>query len=154
MSELFIAPYAGDLEELLPFFHMSTGVDAVDPVRHLIAVERARGTRYYTATQDDRVVGMIGLSLDPAGEADCLEPPEVIDIAVLPEYRRRGVARALMNMAMAEVRAAGYRRLWLYTDGNDVSLLTFYRRLGFRLIAAVPDWFGDGTVKAIMRRDL
>ena len=154
MTQRTIAPFAGDLEELLPFFHRSTGVDAVESVRHLIAVERVRGTRYYTASEEGRVVGMIGFSLNPAGEANALEPPEVIDIAVLPEYRRQGVGRALRDVAVAEVRAAGYRRLWLYADGNDVAVLAFYRRLGFRLISAVPDWFGDGTVKAIMRRDL
>lgn len=154
MPELRIAPHAGDLDELLPLFHLSTGVAAVESVRHLIAIERVRGTRYYTASLEGRVVGMIGLSIDPAGEANALEPPEVIDIAVLPDCRRQGVGRSLMDVAVAETRAAGYRRLWLYADGNDMAVLAFYRRLGFRLIAAVPDWFGDGTVKAIMRRDL
>jgi hypothetical protein len=32
-------------------------------------------------------------------------------------------------------------------------LLSFYRKLGFRLASVVPDWFGDGSVKAIFRLD-
>jgi len=149
-----IAPFTGDLEELLPFFHMSTGIDGADGVRQLIAMERTRGTRYYTATLDGRVVGMIGLWFDPSGEVSALEPPQVIDIAVLPDARRQGLARALMDTAVEAVRAAGYRHLWLYTDGNSAPLLAFYRRLRFRIISAVPDWFGEGTVKAILRREL
>jgi hypothetical protein len=41
----------------------------------------------------------------------------------------------------------------VYTNGNDIGVLTFYRTLGFRLAAAVPDWFGEGSVKAILRLD-
>lgn len=154
MTQPTIERYTGDLEDLLPFFHMSTGIDAVDGVRQLIAIERTRGTQYHTASLHGRVVGMIGFWFDPSGEVSALEPPQVIDIAVLPEARRQGIARALMDVAVEGVRGAGYRHLWLYTDGNDASLLAFYRRLRFRLVAAVPDWFGEGTVKAIMRRDL
>ena len=63
------------------------------------------------------------------------------------------MAPALIDRAMEETRAAGYDRLWLYTDGHAVNLLAFYRRLGFRLISVAPDWFGDGTSKAILRLD-
>ncbi len=51
-------------------------------------------------------------------------------------------------------RIAGYDRLWLYTDGNSVSHIAIYRAFGFRLVAVIPDWFGDGTVKAIFRLNL
>ena len=152
-AQPIIERYAGDLEELIALFHMSTGVTSPAGVRSLIAIERARGTQYYTAAINGEVVGMIGVWFDPSGEISELEPPQVIDLAVSPLYRRQGVARALMNVAVSETQAAGYRRLWLYTDGNSAPLITFYRHLGFRLISVVPDWFGDGTAKAILRLD-
>jgi ribosomal protein S18 acetylase RimI-like enzyme len=133
---------------------MSMGLESLEGVRSLIAVERARGTRYYAAALDGRTVGAIGVFFDPTGETTELEPPQVIDLAVLPEYRRRGVARALMEATVGEVHASGHGRLWLYTDGNSPALLAFYGRLGFRLVSVVPDLFGDGTAKAILRRDL
>jgi ribosomal protein S18 acetylase RimI-like enzyme len=149
-----IAPHTGDLEELMAYFHMSTGVRSADGVRRLIAVEVARGTRYFTARLDGQTVGMIGVFCDAGGPEYELEPPEIIDVAVHPAYRRQGVARALVAHAEAHVRAAGGRRLWLYTDGNDAELLAFYRRLGFRLGGTVSDYWGDGTVKAIFRKEL
>ena len=78
---------------------------------------------------------------------------QVTDVAVLPSHRRQGVASALIELAVRETQAAGFRRLWLYTNGNDIVVLTFYRKLGFRLAAVVPAWFGEGSVKAILRLD-
>jgi ribosomal protein S18 acetylase RimI-like enzyme len=145
--------YTGDPDELIALLQLSMGIESLDGVRRLMAVERARGTRYYVAVVGDRIVGVVGLWFDPTGETAELEPPQIIDVAVSPEYRRRGIARALMERAVRETSAAGYDRLWLYTDGNSHELLTFYRGLGFRLVSAVPDWFGDGSVKAILSLD-
>jgi ribosomal protein S18 acetylase RimI-like enzyme len=133
---------------------MSTGVASVEGVRQLIDIERTRGTQYFVARLEGVIVGMIGLWFDPTGATSELEPPQVIDIAVSREHRLRGIARDLMDVAVSETRAAGYNRLWLYTDGNNAGLLTFYRHLGFRLAAVIPEWFGDGSVKAVFRLDL
>jgi ribosomal protein S18 acetylase RimI-like enzyme len=149
-----IQPYTGNFDELLPLLQMSMGFDAPDGVRHLLTVEQARGTRYFTACLDGQMAGLIGLYVDLTGAVEELEPPQIIDLAVYPQYRRAGLARALVAYAEDQVRAAGRRRVWLYTDGNNAGLLAFYRRLGYRLAAAVPDYFGDGTVKAIFRKDL
>ena len=146
--------HTSDLDELLPFFRMSTGVDSPEGIRHLIAIEQARGTRYYTANVSGEAVGFIGLFFDPTGLINELEPPQVIDIAVSPGYRRQGIARALIEFAARETLAAGYDRLWLYTNGHDPGVLAFYRQLGFRLVSVVPDWFGDGSAKAYRCRDL
>jgi hypothetical protein len=64
------------------------------------------------------------------------------------EWGRSG-DRALMDRYTRDARGG----LWPsgLIDGHSPSHLAFYRRLGFRLIAAVPDWFGDGTAKTILR---
>lgn len=149
-AELAIEHYADDLDNLVDFFRMSTSIESLEGVSHLVAVERARGTRYYVARLDGRIVGFMGLWFDPTGAISVLEPPQVIDVAVMPEYRRQGVGRALMAVAARETLAAGYDRLWLYTGGDSPGLLTFYLRLGYQLISVVPGWFGDGTAKAIL----
>lgn len=146
--------YQGDFEDLIDLLQMSMGFDTSAGVRKLIAIEKARGTLYYTARQNGKVVGVIGFFYDPSGEVDEIEPPQIIDLAVLPEVRKQGIARAMVEFAINEVHQAGFSRLWLYTDGNNAGLLAFYRRLRFRLVSVTPDWFGEGTVKAVMRRDL
>lgn len=149
-----IERYTNELENLVDLLQMSMGIESHQGVNHLIAIERARGTRYYVARDEELVVGVVGVWFDPTGATSMLEPPQIIDLAVLPTHRRQGIARALMNRAISEVRTAGHPRLWLYTDGNSINLFAFYRKLGFQLAAVVPDWFGEGTVKAIFRLDL
>ena len=153
-TALVIELYTGDYADLMDLLQMSTGLDSLDGVRHLLAIEMTRGTRYYVARMAAETVGLIGVWFDPTGQVTELEPPQIIDMAVKPAFRRQGVARALMDKAVGEVRAAGFKRLWLYTDGDSVDLFTFYRKLGYRLAAVVPDWFGDGSAKAIFRLDL
>lgn len=146
--------HAGDDGDLLELLQMSMGIESMEGVKHLLAIERTRGTRYYVARIAGQIVGLIGVWFDPTGRVTELEPPQIIDMAVLPAYRRQGVARALMAQAVAEVRTTGCPTLWLYTSGDEIGVLTFYYKLGYRLAAVVPDWFGPGSRKAILRLDL
>ena len=56
-------------------------------------------------------MGVIGVFFDPMGETTELEPSQITDMAVVPEYRRRGVARTQMGAAVGGVRSSGYDRL-------------------------------------------
>ena len=75
------------------------------------------------------------ISIDAGREDSAFAHPrrwrEVDQLAVLPGYRRRGVARALIADAAASARAAGFPALELNTWAfNEVARTTF-RRLGF-----------------------
>jgi ribosomal protein S18 acetylase RimI-like enzyme len=120
----------------------------------LISVERARDIRYDTASLSGCTVGVIGVFFDPMGETTELELSQITNMALVPEYRRRGVARAQIDAPVGGVRSSGHDRLGRYTDGNSLLLPSFYNRLGFGPIAIVPDWGGDGTAKVMLRRDL
>lgn len=120
----------------------------------MISVERARDIRYDTASLSGCTVGVIGVFFDPMGETTELEPSQITNMALVPEYRRRGVARAQIDAPVGGVRSSGHDRLGRYTDGNSLLLPSFYNRLGFGPIAIVPDWGGDGTAKVMLRRDL
>jgi ribosomal protein S18 acetylase RimI-like enzyme len=52
-------------------------------------------------------------------------------LAVAPEYRRRGVGRALMGEAERLLRAVGCPKINLQVRAGNVEVLGFYRALGF-----------------------
>ena len=56
-------------------------------------------------------MGVIGVFFDPMGETTELEPSQITDMAVVLEYRRRGVARTQMGDAVGGVRSSGHDRL-------------------------------------------
>ena len=59
------------------------------------------------------------------------------DLFVLPEYRRRGVATALLARLMERAIAENCGRLeWSVLDWN-ASAITFYQRIGAEVL---PDW--------------
>jgi GNAT superfamily N-acetyltransferase len=58
------------------------------------------------------------------------------------EHRRRGYARALLVALEAEIRARGYRRLYLITGNRQPEAESLYDATGYTRIAAdpLPSW--------------
>ena len=80
--------------------------------------------------QDLRPAGCVGLHDWGDGAA------EMKRLYVRPEFRGRGLARALTLAALAEARAIGYRAVRLDTIGATMQpAIALYRELGFREIA-------------------
>jgi ribosomal protein S18 acetylase RimI-like enzyme len=54
-------------------------------------------------------------------------------LAVAPEHRRRGYARAIVGQAERRLRAAGCPKINLQIRTSNRGVIEFYRRLGFSL---------------------
>jgi GNAT superfamily N-acetyltransferase len=67
--------------------------------------------------------------ITPAGLAG--EAAEVYAIYLSPAWWSAGVGRALMDAALAELRAGGYRRVVLWTLTGNARARRFYDRAGF-----------------------
>ena len=84
----------------------------------------------YVARQGGRVVAMASLirtlSTAEGGAAALFE-----DLVVLPDYRGRGIATALVQFVIAEARKQGLKRLSLLTDGDNARAQALYRKAGF-----------------------
>ena len=61
--------------------------------------------------------------------------PFVMDLVVDPEYRRRGIATALVNEVAQRCRAWGYDNLSLRLDAHHGDASKLYNMLGFEEIA-------------------
>mgnify|MGYP005849595915 CR=1 FL=1 len=81
---------------------------------------------------EERVVGSLAIARtrDPATF-------ELFKVYLLPEARGRGLATLMLDRALAHARAAGGRRVRLWSDTKFVEGHAFYRRAGFRQLAAV-----------------
>ncbi len=61
------------------------------------------------------------------GQKECL----IANVAVLPAYRRKGVARALTYHAIAYLRRRGHYRIWLQVNQQNEAAIALYHGLGF-----------------------
>jgi predicted N-acetyltransferase YhbS len=68
----------------------------------------------------------------------------VLALAVLPQCRRRGVARALVNRLMVVAKDRECSALTLYTV-SETGNVPIFERLGFKLICAQPDTHSIST---------
>ncbi len=56
----------------------------------------------------------------------------ILDVAVVPAARRRGMARDLVTTALRHTMHRGARTGWLQVEADNEAGLSLYRKLGFR----------------------
>lgn len=80
--------------------------------------------------EDARAVHLLALDVDdrPIGTARLLPPGQIGRMAVVPEWRRRGVGRALIGEALRIAAREGHQTPFL---NAQTSALSFYGRMGF-----------------------
>lgn len=100
------------------------------------------------ADREPRIAGYVGVAL---GDTEAW----INNIAVDAAYRRRGVARMLMDDALARARAAGAKALYLEVAVDNVPAQRLYDAYGFYGIGVRKNYYQHtGTDAAVMRMDL
>jgi len=79
---------------------------------------------------------------------------EILNLAVTPERRRRGVGRELLTAGLAWLEAGGAREVYLEVrESNDVAL-AMYRARGFRPVGLRADYYRNPREDALVLRCL
>jgi len=71
-------------------------------------------------------------------------------IAVDPDFRRRGIARAATLFLLEQ--AKGCARIDLVTHPENAAAIALYRSLGFAVESRRENYFGDGEPRMVMLR--
>jgi ribosomal protein S18 acetylase RimI-like enzyme len=64
----------------------------------------------------------------------------IANVAVLPEHRKRGIARSLTRAALADIERRGKNETWLQVDENNDAAVGLYRSMGFREKTRRTSW--------------
>jgi ribosomal protein S18 acetylase RimI-like enzyme len=107
----------------------SSEIDRVSAVLGLARLGQGDGY-YLVAWEEGEPVGHAHLGLT--------DPPELQDVSVRPEYRRRGVATALAGAAERAVVTRGADRLRLSVSVDNDAALALYRGLGYGDVGIPP----------------
>ncbi len=102
---------------------------------------------FFTALDGEKVIGYIGLYI-------VCESCFVSNIAVFPEYRRKGVATALIERACECAKEHGTDFISLEVRPSNVSALALYEKLGFEEMGLRKNYYRNPTEDALIMTKL
>ena len=106
-------------------------------------------TRFMSVAEDgNAIVGYCGVFLPAPGvEAD------VLTVAVLPEYRRQGIAQEFMRQIEAWALERKASAMMLEVELSNIAAIKLYESLGYMKISVRMDYYGPGKDANVMRKD-
>lgn len=78
----------------------------------------------------------------------------VVTLDVAPEWRRRGVARRLMNQLEVQVCGTGGEAMELHVFVGNAAAVQAYQGMGYRRIGVAPGFYRRGLDGLIYRKEL
>ncbi len=129
-------------------------LDAVDEIeRHsfrtpwpasVFVEELARAwARVDVARDGNRVVGFVDYWL-------VTDEVHLLAIATHPDWRRRGVGRALLDHLLAFARAGGFALVTLEVRASNAPAITMYERAGFARVGLRPRYYAEDNEDAVV----
>lgn len=91
-------------------------------------------SHWLVALEGDLVVGYVG-------SQTVLDETDMMNIAVHPDFRRRGIARALVEALVQELAQRGSHSLTLEVRASNLAAQNLYRTLGFASVGRRPRYY-------------
>ncbi len=117
------------------------------------------GEAFLVAEVEGRIVGYVMTRVEYGPGYVVPEPMvrkgHIVSIAVLPEFRRRGIGTRLMEEAMRVLRDVyGCKEVYLEVRVSNTPAIRLYEKLGFRKVRVIPMYYLDGEDAYLMARPL
>lgn len=77
----------------------------------------------------------------------------VISVAVMQDYRGRGIGKALMERGMAGVKEGGANEIYLEVRVSNNTAVGLYKKLGFKIDRVSDAYYRDGENAYVMVKD-
>jgi ribosomal-protein-alanine N-acetyltransferase len=106
-------------------------------------------TRFMSVAEDgNTIVGYCGVFVPAPGiEAD------ILTVAVLPDYRRQGIAKEFMRQIEAYAIEREASAMMLEVELSNESAIKLYESLGYMKISVRMDYYGPGKDAHVMRKE-
>ena len=100
---------------------------------------------WLVAEENGAVAGYIG-------SQTCTDESDVMNVAVHPDFRRRGIGEALVNALVAELKAMGSHCLTLEVRASNAPAIALYEKMGFHEIGRRKNYYRNPREDALILR--
>ena len=100
---------------------------------------------WLVALEGDTVAGYIG-------SQTVLDETDMMNVAVSPDYRRKGIAEALVNGLVDALKEQGSHCLTLEVRASNEPAKNLYEKLGFSQIGRRPNYYRNPREDALILR--
>jgi ribosomal-protein-alanine N-acetyltransferase len=97
---------------------------------------------FLVAVEENRIVGFVVARTVAADER------EILNLAVVPDFRRKGVARALLDSTLRAFRGC----VFLEVRESNVVAQEFYKSLGFKVLSKRREYYDSPPETAIVMK--
>jgi ribosomal-protein-alanine N-acetyltransferase len=113
---------------------------------------------FIVAEAEGKIAGYImcriEVGLSNFGLGGLIRKGHVVSIAVLPHFRRKGVAQALLNTATEGMRFYKAKQCYLEVRVTNDAGVALYKKLGFDVSRTVHGYYSDGEDAYVMSKKL
>ena len=100
---------------------------------------------WLVATEGETVAGYIG-------SQTVMDETDMMNVAVHPDFRRQGIAEALVNGLVKQLKDMGSHCLTLEVRASNVPAISLYEKLGFTEIGRRKNYFRNPREDALILR--
>ncbi len=98
---------------------------------------------FLVAEQDGKTAGYIGCQT-------VLDEGYITNVAVSPDFRRQGIARALIAKLLAQAKAAGLSFVTLEVRESNAPAIALYAGAGFAPVGTRKNFYSNPTENAVL----
>ena len=136
MTDAYVAQVA-ELEKLCfsdPWSESSVASELKNPL-----------SLWLVALDDATVAGYVG-------SQSVLDEADMMNVAVHPDYRRKGIARQLVTELVAALAKKGVHSLALEVRASNAPAIALYEQLGFQQVGRRPNYYRNPKEDALILR--
>ena len=100
---------------------------------------------WVVAVEDEQVVGYVG-------SQSSIDETDVMNIAVHPDWRRRGIAESLIDYLIKDLKNRGSHALMLEVRVSNDPAIALYEKLGFRQVGLRKNYYRNPKEDALILR--
>jgi ribosomal-protein-alanine N-acetyltransferase len=145
MDVTIVAMRSHHVDALMPYERSMFGTEAWTRGGYLNELSDTRNRWYVAAEEAGALVGWAGILF-------ANETADILTVGTVPEARRRGIARRLVQALTDEAVRRGVREIFLEVRVDNLPARALYEAEGFTEVGRRPGYYDSGRVEAVTMR--